>query len=67
MKKIYRGWFISKDPFDPEKFQAVKGKERITGTAEQTQRAIDSRALKEMEEENNMRGRKWQSNTPRMR
>ena len=30
MKKIYRGWFISKDPFDPEKFQAVKGKERIT-------------------------------------
>lgn len=61
MKKIYRGWFISKDPFNPEKFQAVKGNERIIGTAEQIQRAIDNRALQDInEDEGNMRGRKWQ-------
>lgn len=51
MKKIYRGWFISKNPFDPEKFQAVKGNERIIGTEEQIQREIDIRAFKEMEKD----------------
>lgn len=51
MKKAYRGWHISRDPFDKEKLQAVKGKERITGTAEQLQRVIDERALEELRKE----------------
>lgn len=50
MKKIYRGWQISRDPIDKDKFQAVKGKERITGTIEQVQHEIEKRALKEMKE-----------------
>lgn len=48
--KIHRGWHISRDPFDKEKFQAVKGKERITGSAEQIIQAIDRRALEEMKQ-----------------
>ena len=48
MKKIYRGWYISRDPFDKEKFQAVKGKERIVGTEEQIRHEIDRRTFEEM-------------------
>lgn len=48
MKKIYRGWYISRDPFDKEKFQAVKGKERIVGTEEQIRHKIDRRTFEEM-------------------
>lgn len=46
--KIHRGWYISRDPFDKDRFQAVKGKERITGSAEQIIQAIDRRTLEEM-------------------
>lgn len=52
MKKMYRGWWISKDYFNPDKFQAAKGNETITGTEEELQRAIDQRALEEMRREN---------------
>ena len=48
MQKIYRGWYISRDPFDKEKFQAVKGKERIVGTEEQIRHEIDRRTFEEM-------------------
>lgn len=51
MKRVYRGWSISRNLIDPEKFHAVKGKERITGTAEQIQKEIDRRALEELREE----------------
>lgn len=46
--KKHRGWYISRDPFDKDRFQAVKGKERITGSAEQIIQAIDRRTLEEM-------------------
>lgn len=48
--KIYKtySWHISRDPFDKNRFQAVKGKERITGNAEQIIQAIDRRAMEEM-------------------
>nr|DAO47362.1 MAG TPA: Protein of unknown function (DUF3319) [Caudoviricetes sp.] len=52
MKKVYRGWYISKDFFNPDKFQAVKGNESITGTKEELQREIDHRAFEEMRREN---------------
>ena len=44
--KMHRGWYISRDPFNKDRFQAVKGKERITGSAEQIIQAIDRRTLK---------------------
>ncbi len=46
--KTYRGWRISRDPFDKTRFQAVKGKERITGSAEKIIQAIDRRTVEEM-------------------
>ena len=52
MKKIYRGWWISRDYFNPDKLQAVKENERITGTEEELQREIDRRALEETRREN---------------
>ena len=48
MKKIYRGWYISRDPFDKDQLQAVKGKERIVGTEEQIRHEIDRRTFEEM-------------------
>ncbi len=48
IQKIYRGWRISRDPFDKEKYQAVKDKVRITGSAEQIIQTIDRRTLEEM-------------------
>ena len=52
MKKIYKGWYISCDPFDRKQLQAVKGKMRITGSAEQIIKAIDEWALNEKVREN---------------
>lgn len=51
MKRIYRGWYISRDPFDKDRLQAVKGKMRITGSIEQIIRTIDKWALDEMRRE----------------
>lgn len=48
MKKIYRGWYISHDPLDKTKYNAVKGKEKIIGTEEQIRREIDRRAFEEL-------------------
>lgn len=50
MQKIYRGWYISRDPFDKDRLQAVKGKERIVGNEEQIRREIDRKAIEEMRE-----------------
>lgn len=43
----YNGWRIGRDPSGDEKLQAVKGKECITGTAEQIYEEIKKRVLKE--------------------
>ena len=51
MKKTYRGWYISRDPFDKDRLQAGKGKMRITGSIEQIIRTIDKWALDEMRRE----------------
>lgn len=51
MKSIYRGWYISRDPFDKEKLRATKGNESITGTKEELQREIDLRMMEEMSSE----------------
>lgn len=48
VKSMYRGWYISRDPFDKEKLRATKGNESITGTEEELQREIDHRAFEEM-------------------
>lgn len=47
-KSCYKGWYISKDLFNKDAFQAVKGKEWITGTIEQIKYEIDKRLLEEM-------------------
>lgn len=49
--KIHRGWHISRDPFDKNQLQAVKGKMRITGSIEQIIITIDKWALDEMRRE----------------
>lgn len=51
MNRVYRGWFISKDPLNKDQLQAVKGKERIVGNEEQIRREIDRRALEEAKNE----------------
>ena len=43
----YNGWRIGRDPSDNEKLQAVKGKECITGTAEQIYEEIKKKVLEE--------------------
>lgn len=48
MKKMYRGWWISRDPLDKDKCNAVKGKEKIIGTEEQVRREIDRREFEEL-------------------
>ena len=48
MKKIYRGWYISKEPIEKGLMQAIKGKERIVGTEEQIRHEIDRRTFEEM-------------------
>ena len=50
MKKMYRGWFISRDPLDKYKCNAVKGKEKIIGTENDVLREIDQRAFEELKE-----------------
>ena len=55
MKKTYRGWYISRDPFDKDRLQAVKGKMRITGSIEQIIKLIDEWTLNEMVRENEKR------------
>ena len=51
MNRVYRGWFISKDPLNKDQLQAVKGKEVIIGTIDQIYREIDRRALEEAKNE----------------
>lgn len=51
MNRVYRGWFISKDPLNKDQLQAAKGKEIIIGTIDQIYREIDRRALEEAKNE----------------
>lgn len=47
MNRVYRGWFISKDPIIKGQMKAVKGRESIIGTIEEIVKEIDQRAIKE--------------------
>ena len=47
MNRVYRGWFISKDPMTKGQMKAVKGRESIIGTIEEIVKEIDQRAIKE--------------------
>ena len=51
MNRVYRGWFISKDPLNKDQLQAAKGKEIIIGTIDQIYREIDRRALEDAKNE----------------
>ena len=51
MNRVYRGWFISKDPLNKDQLQAAKGKEVIIGTIDQIYREIDRKALEEAKNE----------------
>lgn len=51
MNRVYRGWFISKDPLNKDQLQAAKGNEIIIGTIDQIYREIDRRTLEEAKNE----------------